>query len=428
MRRNKKILGLLACASFVLAGCSCSNDTGKESITANVSNGENQIVSGLTEGTKSLNLQELYENLKSSSGNEVVADKLIQIISDSILSDATWKARYDAKMAEKMDELIESGNYEVDGEFDEELLVKSLKASLYNVTCENNEYGPTYKTDGVTVDEYLLCDYSDYKEKALKVDVINEILNEKYIYDKVLKDKTNLLTTKKARVVEYVSISSSDEDAWDFITEKVNELAASDSTLTLEEIKDSWVEKLITDIGEEYAKIGTSEDSNGSILSDYTGGYKYSKEEGLHLKKQEVYEESYYDDVVITSDSNSILNSTLVERILSDNVLDANVSKTIKINNSYYLVSPLAGSNVDASDIRITDTSNSKYYLVKVDVINSESNEDLIYRAVKVLATNESLVSDSVNYYLEQNKNNISVHDEEVYAYLKTQYPDIFVD
>ena len=47
---------------------------------------------------------------------------------------------------------------------------------------------------------------------------------------------------------------------------------------------------------------------------------------------------------------------------------------------------------------------------------------------MKLLATNTSLVSDSTKYYLEQYKNVISVHDEEVYNYLKAQYSSIFVD
>ena len=54
-------------------------------------------------------------------------------------------------------------------------------------------------------------------------------------------------------------------------------------------------------------------------------------------------------------------------------------------------------------------------------------NED-VYNVVKVLATNSSLVSESINYYLDKNKTDISVHDDEIYAYLKTQYADIFVD
>ena len=44
------------------------------------------------------------------------------------------------------------------------------------------------------------------------------------------------------------------------------------------------------------------------------------------------------------------------------------------------------------------------------------------------MAKNTTLVSDSLEYYLEQYKDQIGVHDEEIYNYLKAQYEDIFVD
>ena len=98
------------------------------------------------------------------------------------------------------------------------------------------------------------------------------------------------------------------------------------------------------------------------------------------------------------------------------------------------MVSPLAGANIDEDDVRITDKTNSKYYIIKVDKVTydkDETDEDklaLVYDAVKVLSTNTSLVGKSLNYYLEKYKDSISVHDEEIYVYLKTQYSDIFVD
>ena len=428
MKKSLRGISLSLCALLLLAGC--SNNDGKENLKANINNGNGNIVSGLTGDAKNITLQNVYDDLRAELGNEIAAEKLIDIIAASVLSETKWQERYEAKMEEKLLALTKKSEYQINGEFSEELLVKSLSAQLFNITCGTTDpvYGPAYKdADKVFVDRYLLCDYSDYKEKVLKIDVLTELLNEKYVYDKVFADKANILTTKKARLVEYISISNGEDFSFEFISDAVDKLAADNSTVTLEDIAELWEEKLIEKLENEYAKINTSEDSTGTIMKDFTNGYMYSKEQGLRIKKQETYNGTYYDRVVITNDSKSILNTTLVERILSDNVLDQDAEKTIKIGDSYYLVSPLA-SNVKVSDIRITDKTNSKYYLIKVDVINSESDEDLIYDAVKVLATNKTLVSDSINYYLEQNKNNISVHDEEIYAYLKTQYKDIFVD
>lgn len=436
--RKSKIIGLSLCALIALTGCSC-NKNKDNSVNANINNGEVELMSGLKEGVNSVTLEEIYNNLKAESGNTVAANKLLEIIADIVLSDATWQSRYDEKIEEKLLELTKNSDYQVDGEFNEELLVEALKAQLYNVTCTDNNYGPTYKENGITVDKYLLCDYTDYADKALKLEVLKELLNEKYVYDKVLVDKPNILSTKKARLVEYIELDSTKEDAFKFFTDKTNELIVDDSTLTLEDISEEWRQKFLDEIDEEYAKIGTKEDSSGSIFANYTGtctykknenvdSYSCDKEVGLRFKRKEIYDSKYHNKVTITSDNKDILNSTLIERLLSENVLEESAGKTIKINDSYYLVSPLAGSNIDATDIRITDTVNKKYYIVKVEVINAESSEDLKYEAVKVLAKNTSLVSDSINYYLEQNKNKISVHDEEIYTYLKTLYSNIFVD
>lgn len=424
-----KGLGLSLCAMLLLAGCSCKKTD--PDTKANISNPTTEIVEGLKDGVDSITLQKLYDDLKNSKGNEVAAKRLMQIISDIVLSDQKWKDRYDAKVEEKLSEFLSLDDYKKNGVFDEELLVKTLKAQTYNITCENNVYGPTY-TAGGEVDKYMVCDYTDYVNKTIRASILHELLNEKYVYDKVMVDKTNILTTKKARLVEYIALNYSSDDEEDdaiaHVVEAIKDLSAENSTVSLKDVADAWTEEKIEKLEEEYNKLYTSDDSNGSIMQDFTDGYTRLPEEGLKVKKQEIYDEVNYDKVVITSDSSSILNSTLVERILSENVLSETAKKTIKINNSYYLVAPWAGTNIDSSDIRIKDSTNSKYYIVKVDVINSESSADMIYEAVKVLATNTTLVSDSVNYYLEQNKNNINVYDEEIYNYLKTQYKDIFVD
>lgn len=429
---NKKLLkgaSISLCAMLLLAGCSGKNKN--VDTKANISNPEQAIVSGLKENVTSITLQEIYDSLKSEKGNSTTANKLLDVIYNLEFTDAKWKERYDAKVQEKLLEFVDAEEYQVNGVFNEELLVKTLRSQLYNISCENNNYGPTY-TSGGEIDKYMVCDYTDYVNKALRLSIITELMNEKYVYDKVMVDKANILTTKKARLVEYVSIgySNTDEEVnvISHIRDSINNMAAENSTLTLEDIANNWTEKQIQELRDKYAKINTVDDKNGAIMSEFTNGYTQSAEAGLKAKEDAIYENSNYEKVVITGDSNSILNATLVERILSENVLSSTSRKTLKINNSYYLVAPWAGNNITSTDIRIKDSANSKYYIVKVDVVNNDSSEDLVYDAVKVLAKNASLVSDSVNYYLEKNKNNINVYDEEIYTYLKTQYADIFVD
>ena len=428
MKKIFKGASLALCSMMLLAGCSNGKNP---DTTANIKNPNDDILSGLKEETKTITLEKLYEELKTQKGNITAANQLLEIVGDLILADTTWKSRYDAKVEEKLMELVKDETYKVNGVFNEELLVKTLRSKMYDITCENNTYGPTYDTEG-KIEEYMVCDYTDYVNKALKIGILTEILNEKYVYDKVMVDKANILTTKKARFVEYISLgyASDDEedDVIEHIADAVVKLSETNSTITLEDIAELWTNKQIEDVVEEYEKINTVDDKNGAIMSDFTNGYTQTAEKGLESKKQAIYDASNYEKLVITSDSKDILNTTLVERLLSENVLTESAKKTIKINDSYYLVAPWAGNNVTSSDIRIKDATNKKYYVVKVDIINNESSADSVYEAVKVLAKNTTLVSDSISYYLEQHKNNIKVYDEEIYVYLKTQYSDIFVD
>ncbi len=437
MKKTIKFVGISLCGLALLSGCT---NKGNNEVKANISNGNESVLEGLNSDVKDLTLQNIYDTLKANSANETVANKLIEIVSELVLNNDTWKARYNEKVEEKILELAKSDSYkDSNGVFNEELLVKTLKSQLYNVTCEVDKYGPTYTDSTKTViDDYTLCDYTDYVNKTMKVEILTELLKEKYVYDKVLKDKSTMIDTKKTRIVEYITLDGSNKDAFKFITEAVEKLKAENSTATLETIRDEWTAKLIKEVEDKYNKINTIDDKDGAILKEFTNEFSYSKEEGLRLKKKSVYDGTYYNKQTINNDNKDILNTTLVERILSDNVLEENAKKTLKINGKYYLVSPLAGSNVQDKDIRITDASSStkKYYLVCVETLptyadlsdqEKETNEK-VYEAVKLLATNTSLVSDSTKYYLEQYKNVINVHDEEVYNYLKAQYSSIFVD
>lgn len=437
MKKTIKFVGISLCGLALLAGCKTKTT---DEISANISDGSENVLEGLKSNVKNLTLQDIYDTLKNNSANESVANKLIEIVADQVLNNDTWKARYNKKVEEKLLELAKNDSYkDSNGVFSEELLVKTLKSQLYNVTCEVDKYGPTYTDSTNTViDKYMQCDYTDYANKALKVEVLSELLKEKYVYDKVLKEKPTMIDTKKTRIVEYITLDGSNEDAFEFITEAVQKLKAENSTETLETIKDAWVEKLIKEVEAKYNKINTIDDKDGAILKEFTNEFNYSKEEGLRLKKKAIYDETYYTKQTINNDNKDILNTTLVERILSDNVLEANAKKTLEINGKYYVVSPLAGSNIEERDIRITDTTSStkKYYLICVETMpkyselsdeEKETNEK-IYEAVKLLATNTTLVSDSTKYYLEQYKNVISAHDEKIYNYLKEQYSNIFVD
>ena len=243
-----------------------------------------------------------------------------------------------------------------------------------------------------------------------------------------MEEKENLFSTKKVRLVEYLTIDSTNEDALDFIHEWVEKLSEENSTVTLEKIAEEWEKKLIADLVEKRDSIGKNKDANGAIMKDFTNGYKYSVQEGFEIKEKAIKDASYFESAIITNDKKDILNSTLVSRILSDNIVveTGTTNKSYEINGKHYVVNPLADANINERDIVIKDTTNNKYYLIRVEVVTKTSADE--YRGIEVMAQNNTLVSDYLNYYLEQNKDSISVHDEEVYEYLKTLYPTIFAD
>ena len=104
MRKGLKGLSLSLCAMLLLAGCSCKKDEDDNSVKADIKDGSSEVLSGLKEDTKKLTLQNLYDDLKATYGNEVAADKLIEIIADAEITDE-WVGRYAAKIEEKMMEL-----------------------------------------------------------------------------------------------------------------------------------------------------------------------------------------------------------------------------------------------------------------------------------------------------------------------------------
>ena len=197
MKKIFKGAGLSLCAMLLFAGCSCNKE--KSDTKANISNPTATVVSGLKEDVDSITLQEIYDELKAEKGNDVTANKLLEMVAELVLADEKWQKRYDAKIEEKLMELTDADEYKIDGTFNEELLVKTLRSQLYNVSCQNGTYGPTYDSNG-EIDKYMVCDYTDYINKALKISTLTELLNEKYVYDKVMVDKKNILTTKRISI------------------------------------------------------------------------------------------------------------------------------------------------------------------------------------------------------------------------------------
>ena len=109
-------------------------------------------------------------------------------------------------------------------------------------------------------------------------------------------------------------------------------------------------------------------------------------------------------------------------------------------NGKRYLTSPLTESNsTDADSVVYYDSSSKTYYIVEInDVITnsalerkSDDSEEVAAskkaRALEVayeMTTTYKYEKNSTVYYLKNAK--LSYHDEDVYNYIKTNYPDVF--
>ena len=258
MKKNGlKVLSLsILLSTLCIAGCSCDN--GKPNV-AEITDAD--ILSGLTDDASDLSLLDIYNAMIANDvGSKAAADKLVDIVGSTVLDleKDPWKTKYNTMVEEKLEELKNSDEYQVNGKFDEELFVLAMKKDGYNVTKD---------------------DYSDLINRKFKVEIISTLLKQKYIKDVTLKDSKNVVNTKKIRDVEYLTVSSSIESDYDDYTvdnngeeEKVeinvrnfmrgirDEIAAAVTNSTIEDIDftdyaDRLKEELKAAVNGEYQKI-----------------------------------------------------------------------------------------------------------------------------------------------------------------------------
>jgi len=438
MRKNGfKILSMsLLLSSLCLAGCSCSNEKPNAS---EIKDGD--ILSGLTKDASDYSLLDIYNAvIASDAGNKAVANKLVDIVATKILkideptAEGSKKAEYDALVEEKLKELKKDTKYFVNGKFVESLLVEALQAEGYDV-----EAG----------------DYTDYVDRVIRVEVLSQLLKERYIDEETLKNSKTTVTNKKIREVQYISVSSSiestykdyktgegdekvdvDVDARDFMQSIVDAVAAektTDEDISFDEYVKEIKAVLEGAIQAEVDKITNAEDYSQELAAKYTANYTRSVDEGQQERLKEIEDLVFNKSEVISSDSDksAIISETITNRLL--NLTDpANEPKrAIKIGDWYYLVSLNAGTTVDENDILLTETTDSSTYtysIVRFKVINADNYEQNKDAVCKVLAEKSTLANNALSHYLKQYKNNITINDDTVYKYLKTLYPDVFTD
>lgn len=437
MKKNGlKVLSLsILLSTLCVAGCSCDN--GKPNV-AEIADAD--VLSGLTDDASDLSLLDIYNAMIANDvGSKAAADKLVDMVGSTVLDleKDPWKTKYNTMVDEKLEELKKSDEYKVNGKFDEELFVLAMKKDGYNVTKD---------------------DYSDLINRKFKVEVLSTLLKQKYIKDVTLKDSKNVVTTKKIRDVEYLTVSSSIESDYDdytvdnegeeetieinirnFMRGVRDEIAAAVANSTVDEIDFSTFatnlkNELKAAVNGEYQKIiDGSKDYSQELAAEYTANYTRTLQEGLDEKIAAVDALEFNFDKVISSDSDnaSVVSATITSRLLNLSDPENEPKRAIKIGDWYYLVSANAGTTVDANDVLLTETgdgSSYTYSIVRFKVINADNysaNEDDV---MEILAKSSTLASGAVSHYLEQYKNTITIHDDAVNEYLKKLYPDVFTD
>ena len=442
MKKTLKILSTsLLLSTLFVAGCSCSKDDEVKNVSKIENNGD-ALLNGLTDETSDYILQDVYNSLiASNAGNFAVASKLADFIASEVLkindNESVWKGRYESLVAERLQEAAKEDTYLVKGKFSEKYFIENLANDGYKITCPS---GVTYGTP-----ESLACDYSDYISKKIRVDVLQTLLKEKYIEDETMENRANLLTSKKIRDVEYITISSSldseydDLSVRDFVREIRDRIAAKE-VVNFADIEAEFKGKLKEIVETEYAKIDTSKDYSNSIAAEYTNNFTQDKSIGRQTKLDAIDNSEYSFSKLIGSDSESsaVISETITSTLLliTDPTSDSFKRKVVTVNDGtntyYYLVNANAGTVVDETDVLLSETSDSSTYvysIVRFRVINSSTTDATdVYNAIKLLAEESTLGNGALAHYVKENKDLISVYDDDVKAYLETLYPDVFAE
>lgn len=390
MKNMKKLAGL-ALAASTLVGCTTTVNQ--------LVGGDEPILTGAGEDVVVTELQELYEDAYTTVGKTGIVNQiLVRIAELEIAEDATRDAAYiNGRIDEKLLTAAKSSTYKVDNVFSEERLVLTLRNQGYDIPTPTS-----YSSDP----EVLNADYSDYKTRKLRQDVLLEILNEEYVLD----EYADLFSITEIREVEYFYLDAATivlNDEINVIQTYINEIRA-DGNVNLEDYADDWRDYKKNEIDVEAARIGTTADESKSIESKYTNSNSYTIAYGVDRAKSLIdLTEFYVNKVIINTDAT--FSTTVKNDLFSTTVED----ELIAIGDYFYLPSPNNPQSIYVAD-------NSRHYVIRVKVIDEDSPLADKQEAATVLAKTKLTNSTVVLHYLE--KYNVSIHEQDLYDYIKESY------
>ncbi len=404
--------------------------------------------------------QKLEKSLLGKDGTYIVAGYTFK------------KQRLAEKVKEKFNDYYNTA-YKTNGLFDERLLANSLRLSGYNVTLPENYYKETKDSllrYGNLADK-LKGDYTELIEEKLLKDIYLELLKEEYIitqHPEYLKStqtssETAYSAYSKVKYVEYFSYTptkSSDankineqiEKALDTVLEIKNKMSGDAKVVTKDEFKllvTSQFEPVVRkyeleNLDKEFAKIdykhptdkylniydqvekeklSKSEIADAeSLINSYSGNGSYSIYDGYDLKQLTINSKEFYKDAVVSTKSSTVINTNIDSKLklANDKLADSltengfldyynNGNPLFKLDGTYYIV-------------RVETIYNHKYVASTKE--SKSSSEAALLDAVELLATHSSYTSNTIKFYLDQfyEAEKLTLHNEEVYEYLKTTY------
>jgi len=343
------------------------------------------------------------------------------------------------------------------------------------------EIVPEIYRELLTEDYLIENDYrSLYLARARKVNYVSITINDDYPADaKYLLYEfidQNILATDANKPADLNILANAwrgNQEAWSYNEEALLQEAGLIGNDSTDDVATPYIEYSFdhTDFGNvltDYAKITDNAlTTDTAIEQDFTSSGSYPKEVGLEIKTNEVKIVDYtidgwyvqYDGLESLPDAiRSRLFSSKVEKAVDyviDDLGDAenggytetgdDKEKTRStyirnINGKYYLM-PETYDEADDRNFIHYDSSSKTYYIVEVeDAVNRvkfdaedpENNyaglgkdlDDIVAEVAQVVGNRSDKRSEATEYFIE--KADLNFHDQAVYDFFVTQFPDLF--
>lgn len=412
------------------------------------------------------------------ASNKEVCEKLETIILEDV--------------KDKMVEKAKTGTYSVDSLFQEKKFVDELKTSLYKIENDTSLTVDYLITPDSTYEDIFTADYSDYITKEIYPDLLKTLLTSIYLYNR----QYATIGRSYAREATYIKLEniSTHLDAVPVLINSYFEAFANGTTPTgdfdlnslariykgvysEEEIADhesvAYKEyKFIEDNGiftkeaeiqEQISKVGTYNEEtkeydflddndpnkDESLVTDYTGSYKYPVSWGKTLKERslESSEVVVDDGLVVKSGGLTNLPSGMRDRLFASSVV--NYTKKIESNDksdSFTILTPKVTPNDNvskdpSSQYAYYDSSTNAYYIVVFEnyynttILKngqdgaenfSQETKDKALEIARILGTSSNNQTNAVTYYLDYY--DLQFGDQNFYDYIESTYPSVFDD